>query len=508
MSTGTRDPPATVAEDGGTRADPATATRRRISRRRLLEAAVASSVLGAGAYGLSQLGGAAAPRPFRSRPDLDPPPVSVVVPAAETGRGLVFLTASRTSQHQHGPMIVDDGGRLVWFRPVTNGSTNLRVQQLRGRPVVTWWEGEIVMPGYGRGDYVIADTSYRELTRVHAGNGLSGDLHEFVVTPAGTALFTAYRTITADLSPIGGAPRATVLDSLVQEVDIASGEVRFQWSAAAHVPLSDSYLPAPSATADPYDFFHVNSIDVLPNGDLLISSRHTWALYRISRPGGRVVWRVGGKQSTFEVDARGRFAFQHDARAHPGSVITLFDDGAGETQVETRSRGLKLALDTMTMTARFLEEYLPDPTFVASSQGSVQVLPDGNVFVGWGSQPYVSEYRKDATLVFDAMLSDNASSYRAFRFPWTGRPTSPPALAAERAGAATIRAYASWNGATGVERWDVLAGPSASQLEVVGRARRTGFETDMTAHSPGDHVAVQALDASGRVLGRSSVTRI
>lgn len=459
-------------------------------------------VLAGGGYGIARWagGGGGASPVFLSEPGLDPPQSDVVVPAGGTAPGFVFA-APWNHGGQRGPMILDNTARPVWFHDVgTKSAANFKVQQYRGEPVLTWWEGKVVTPGYGKGDYVLMDATYREVTRVRAGNGFSGDLHEFLITPAGTALFTAYQPHPADLSSIGGSKHGVLLDSYFQEVDIASGRVLFEWQASRHVALNESYLAPPSGS-QPYDFFHINSIDPDGDGNLIISARHTWAVYKIDRSTGEVIWRLNGKLSDFAMGPQARFAYQHDARSHPGDMLSIFDDGGGATNVETRSRGLVLALNVVARQARMVRSYYPDPSFVTTSQGNVQLLPDGNAFVGWGEKPYFSEYGSHGQLLFVGKLPP-AGSYRAFRFPWTGRPQHGPSIAAQRASNG-VSVHASWNGATDVARWEVLAGRSSGALQPVGSSAREGFETTLHAMTNGDHVAVQATDANGQVLGRS-----
>jgi hypothetical protein len=489
-------------------APPAPSERDGLTRRRFLQAAIAAGALAGSGYGIAQLTGSSAPAPrFRSRPDLEPPPTTVVVPADGTAQGLVILAATRTSSYQHGPLIIDNGGHVVWFSPLTSGSANLQVQSYEGRPVLSWWEGEVTPLGYGVGEYVIAGSDYKEITRVRAGNGLQGDLHEFVITPQGTALFTAYHEQQHSLWSVGGSPNGPLLNSLIQEVDIRTGKLLFEWSAVDHVPITDSYMPLPDSASTPWDFFHVNSIDVDTDGNLVLSARHTWAVYKIHRTTGKVIWTLNGKHSDFAINHRAKFAFQHHARRHPDGILTLFDDGAGTSTVEKQSRGLKLRLNEQTMRAHFVEEYLADPSLLATSQGSMQLLPNGNAFIGWGSQPYFSEFGHRARVRFAGQIEAPSNSYRAFRSHWVGRPTDAPAIALERMGHHLVTVYASWNGATQVVSWDVLAGSSADTLKTTGSFARDGFETVMQTQAAGGWIAVQGRDAAGKVLGRSRAVR-
>jgi hypothetical protein len=501
-----RPPPIEIAESE----HPAAVAKLALTRRGFLTAAVGAGVLAGGGYGLSQLLESSAPPPrFRSRPEFNPPPINVVVPADGTALGLVMLTAARTDAYQHGPLIVDNAWQVVWFLPQTAGSTNLEVQSYNGKPVLTWWEGAIVVPaGYGQGEYVIAGSDYQELTRVRAGNGLKGDLHEFRLTSEGTALFTAYQPVKRNLKGVGGADDGTLLDALLQEVDVSTGKVIFQWSAGEHIGLDESYAKAPSDGSTEWDFFHMNSIDVAGDGNLLISARHTCALYKINRTTGAVMWRLNGKRSDFAMGKRTKFFYQHDARHHADGVLTLFDDGAGLANVEKASRGLKLHVDQDAMRVSLLKEYRPDPSLLATSQGSLQLLPGGNAFVGWGSEPYFSEYGANGGLRFDAHIAGGSNSYRAFRARWQATPAQPPAIAAERLAHKTTGIYASWNGATEVETWNVLSGGSAQSLELVASFARDGFETAMQLPATPSYVAVEALDGQNRVIGHSATVRV
>jgi hypothetical protein len=408
-------------------------------------------------------------------------------------------------------MIVDDQGQLVWFKPLAQGrATNLQVQEYRGQPVLAWWEGIVLFPGgYGQGECVLVDTSYRKVTRVRAGNGLMADLHELFLTPEGTALLTAYRIEQADLSSVGGPRHGELLNSYLQEVDIGTGRVLFEWNAHKHIALDESYYSA-SSSEGPFDFFHINSIDVDDDGNLLVSGRHTWAVYKIDRRSGEVIWRLNGKLSDFQMGPRAQFAFQHHVRHHPGTTLSIFDDGGGPPNVNTRSRGMVVQLDMAAKRASLVHEYLPDPEFLATSQGSVQVLPNGNVFVGWGAQPYWSEYAEDGRMLFDAQFTSppTGDSYRAFRFPWVAQPTDRPVVAAQRVDGHHVATYASWNGATEVASWDVLAGAGPTGMTTVGSAPGQGFETLITVATRENHVGVRARDRHGGVLGSSLSVRV
>jgi Arylsulfotransferase (ASST) len=478
------------------------------------QGATGSAGASAGSSGASA--GTGQVRSFRSRPDLRPVATRVRTDRGGTAPGLIVTGPYNNADGQQGPMIVGNDGDLVWFRPLSeHGSVtlrpfNVRVQEYRGEKVLTWFQGAVVS-GHGQGSYVIADSSYRTVAQVHAGNGYIGDLHEFLITDADTALFTCYGQARADLTAVGGAADGRYFYGVVQEVDIATSKVLFQWRCDRHVGFAESYAPVPGQAQKPWDPYHINSISVAADGNLIVSLRNTSAAYKVERPSGRVLWRLGGKNSDFTIGSGARFAWQHDVRPHPGGALTVFDNGAGgaSTKVEAQSRGLLLAVDEQARQVTLTQAYVhSSPSVLAAALGSVQLLPDGHVFVGWGQGPFATEYRADGTVLYDLEFEgEHTVSYRAFRSGWTGRPSGAPAVAAEpRSGGLDI--YVSWNGDTEVRHWRVLLGSARDRLSAQAVVARKGFETKITVARRADYVAVAGLDASGRVLGRSAAVRV
>ncbi|HEX3511551.1 MAG TPA: arylsulfotransferase family protein [Solirubrobacteraceae bacterium] len=449
---------------------------------------------------------------FASRPDLHPPLVTVTASSPQAAPGDVFL-APYAGPGQTGPMILDPSGALVWFKPLPEhvSAANLRVQQYAGKPVLTWWQGDISVHGYGLGTDVIDDQSYAKIAQVKAGNGLLADLHDFQLTPRGTALITAYDPVLCNISGAGGPAYGAVTDGVLQEIDVRTGLVRMQWTSLDHVGLGESYERASSSTAYPFDYFHINSINLDPDGGLLISSRNTWTVYDLEPGSERIAWRLGGRHSSFAEPGVARTAFQHDPRELPDGSISVFDNGSSPT-VHPQSRGVVLSLDPQTGTATLVSQLTHPTPLISKSQGNLQALPNGDWFVGWGQEPDFSEFDPEGQLLFDAHLPVGDQSYRALRFQWTAKPPHSPSLAyrGPSPGAPGGIAYASWNGATEVASWRLLAGGSPSTLAPVAQVTRAGFETAIAvpAGAPGPDASVQALDASGNVLGVSATAAV
>lgn len=445
---------------------------------------------------------------WRSRPDLRPPALTVTATSPREAPGEIFLSPHGGSGAQHGPMIVDGAGRLVYFHPVHAAVTDFKVQAYDGKPVLTWWEGDVSSLGIGFGRHRLLNTGYRTIATVSAGNGYQADLHDFRITARNTALVTAFAPVRVNLARYGGERSATLLDSVAQEIDVKTGLVMFEWHAFGHVPLSDSYVRAPRA-ARPYDYFHLNSVQLQSDGNLLLSARNTCAAYEVSALTGGIVWRLAGRRSTFTLGRGVRFYWQHDIRRQPDGTISVFDDGATPKE-ESQSRGLVIALDTKRRTATLVHQYTHPTPLLAFSQGSMQPLTGGNVFVGWGQVNDISEFSSSGQLLFDARLA-SGGSYRAFREPWSAQPLSAPSLAVTAAGHGRVSAYASWNGATDVARWQLLAGATAdtTAMTAAASAPSAGFETALTAAvGSARYAAVRPLNAAGQALATSYAVKL
>ncbi len=442
---------------------------------------------------------------FVSQPGLEPPTVAVLTKAPSASEDDVFIAANG-DYPQRGPMIFNRAGQLVWFEPIPAGKAamDLQVERYAGKPVLVWWQGYIGL-GVGFGSDEIYGENYDRIATVNAGNGYQADLHDIQITPSGAAFITAYSIVEADLSSAGGATRGALQDAIVQEVDVKTGLVMFEWHAYGHVALDDSYWPRPTSPATPWDYFHVNSISLDPWGDgnFLISARNTWAGYEVDHDTGQILWRLGGRYSSFKMDPGTGTAWQHDISWQPDHTLTLFDNG-DSPQEHPQTRIVHERIDWSDRTVQLISEAVHTPSLLANSQGDDQLLPDGDSFVGWGAQPYMSEFSPAGKLVFDARMSAPGASYRAYTYPWTGAPAAPPALALRSGGGEALTAYASWNGATGVSAWQLLAGPSPTQLAPVATAPSSGFETAIAANSAQPYFAVAALDAAGQTIATSA----
>jgi hypothetical protein len=452
-------------------------------------------------------GDANAVQHYSSAPSLTPSTVRITRNAKPgAAPGDLFL-APYQGKGAAGPMIAEQDGSLVWFKPLSAGqsATNLQVQQYQGRPVLTWWQGRILEVGFGQGAIEIYDTAYRHVATVRAGNGYHADLHEIHLTAEGTMWSDDFDPIKMNLSSVHGRSDGVVSDSIVQEIDVKTGLVMWEWHALGHIPISESNNPAPKYSY-PWDYVHINSISPGPSGDVLLSSRNTWALYDVDIASGQIRWRLGGRHSTLKLGAGTREYWQHDAEWQPGGLISVFDNGSTPAK-ERQSRGLLLKLDTAGHTVSLVRAFTnPSRRLLAESQGNMLSLPGGDWLMGYGRLPNFTEYDASGHVLLDGTLGKNVQDFRTYLGPWSATAPGAPSLSAKAAGG-TVTVAASWNGATNVASWRVLAGASSGSLAPVATAARSGFETTLKAGTTGPFVAVQALDGSGNVLGTSRTVK-
>lgn len=450
---------------------------------------------------------------FHSRPDLQPPQVLIDTRSRGALGGFV-ITDVHGGASQNGPLVIDQTGRVVWFLPLSptpdteHRAFNVQVARYQGEPVLAWFAGAVV-GGHGQGSYTLVDSRYRQVAQVTAQNGYMGDLHEFLITPQGTALFTCYGQAQTTVMYRGAALMVPYWYGVIQEVDLASGKLLFEWRSDRHIPFLDSYIAPTVHLGGAWDYIHLNSITIDPtDNNLVISGRNTWAVYKINRKTGGVMWRLGGKRSQFHLGRGVHFAFQHDVKLHPGGVMTVFDNEGGPPREGPQSRALVLALDEGRRRVSLIKADVHKPKVNSNALGSVQPLSNGSLFVGWGQSSYFTKYDRSGRVLFDGHLATGGPadgySYRAFLQQWNGRPTAPPDIAIIRSGSnATV--YASWNGSTGVADWIVNGGPSPSQMAPLGMAAIVGFETAIGVTAAPQYISVSAADHKNRVLATSKV---
>jgi hypothetical protein len=393
------------------------------SRLQMLIGAVAIAV-GAAVIALTAASSALAVTPT------SPPPVTILTSSPFVAQGGDFFISpfGDSSTYANGPEIVDAQGNVVWFKAVPAGeeASDFRVQTYDGQPVLTWWQGT-GLGGLSAGTDYIYNEHFQQIAAVNAGNGLSADGHEFLITPWNTALILSYTTTTANLTSIGGPADQTVINGVVQEIDIATGRVLFQWNSEDHVPFSQSEQPLPASASTPWDWFHINAVKLDTDGNLLIDARDTWTTYKVNRFNGSIIWQLGGKDSSFALkaapgqvlDSAGEiFAWQHDPQALGNDVYTFFDNESSGTPVLPYSRAITVKLDPWDHVATLVASDNQPEGLSAPSQGNAQTTPDGNLVVGWGSLPYFSEFSPSGKLLFNAEFPAGVNTYRAYQFPW------------------------------------------------------------------------------------------
>jgi hypothetical protein len=460
---------------------------------------------------------------YASAPSLHPPKLAVDKPVKKGLAPGYFMVANFKDLSavqsngspapivgQSGPLILDHNLQPVWFRPVPTNvmANNLTTQVYNGKPALSWWQGVVTPTGQIlSGEDVVVDQHYHTIATLHAAQGWVIALHELQIV--GTdAWVIASRVIPAGQA--GGPAGTKLVDTAVQKYELKTGKLLYTWDPAKYIPLKDTHAVAIKGQLDAY---HANSVSPTSDGNILVSLRNTWGAYLINPTTNQVEWQLGGKPlagaTQFRLAPGDQFQWQHDVQLHPGNVVTMFDDHCcgmtrkgGFSSPTGPSRGLVLKLNTTNHTVSRVRQYVRAKKFDAGFLGNTDLLPNGNVAIGWGSKPYFSEYSKTGKLLLDAVFPGHNLSYRTYVQSWVGLPTSPPAGAVRVHGGKTT-VYASWNGAIQVSSWQVLGGTTASALKPIGKARKSGFETAIPVSGSLKAFKVVALDGKGHTLGTS-----
>ena len=452
--------------------------------------------------------------------------------------GNVFVTLNGASIAHPGPSVLDARGGLIWTTDEYGTVLNMRLQWYKGEKYITFWAGQ-KDGSMGQGSYYMLDSSYKVFKKLDAvGENYHGDLHEFKITDEDTALLTVYTAKQVDLTDLGHwrGKNGWIVESMFQEIDIETGKLIFEWAASDHFPPTESYMTNPLggySESAPFDSFHINSVDKEPSsGNYMISSRHTHTISLIDGKSGEVLWQLGGAHNDFKDLSEGLatdFSWQHDARwiglpSDPNGekgiyTISFFANGmAGVLHVDaTHSNARIVRLDTNAMTAELLQSFSNYQHTLASSQGSVEILPEnGNVIVGWGASAAWSEFSPDGTLLCEAHLSaaqsfawERVKSYRVFKTSeWVGKPSWKPSARISNG-----KIFVSWNGATEISNWELQGQNSeGGEWTAVDELEKSAFEDSFAIPSRSEGWSVfraVALDKDRKVLGSSEIaTRV
>ena len=487
----------------------------------------------------------AAPWPtksFKTQPTFSPPVLAINKTGEPIAPGYLFFAPDGRPPLQVNPLIMGTDGKLVWNGPLEH-AFNFGMQSYQGKSVLVYWNGTVYSEPVGRGNgaVYILDNTYNIIKTVTLpGNFVEQipgatypsniDLHEINITPKGTMLVTANNVTTTDLTSIGGPAAGWIVNSMFYEIDIATNEVLFEWSALDHlaqIPFNSTYYPLGFAGFNganqtvPWGYTHINAVTKYGDG-YLASFRYLCAIIAFDKKGS-VLWKLNGVTGgDFTLGPDTSFCYQHDIRVISNTTTTLsisIHDNANspvnsntsitppDGPVAVRTSGLELSIDlkakTVSKIARFFN---PANPIFSPAQGNFQRILStslGNIFMGHGILGIFEEFTKAGkiamTVQFAALIQGAGLSYRAFHQPWIGCPSAPPAIFADVENGSTV-VYASWNGATEYKSWTVYAGTSnASMTAVANKVARTGFETKIVVPGNPSVLQVEATNCGEKV---------
>ncbi|RVX72947.1 hypothetical protein B0A52_03300 [Exophiala mesophila] len=469
------------------------------------------------------------PRQHFHSVDLEPPAPKITKWDSRCDTGGSLLLTPRgpwVTGAARGPVILDPRGNLVWMG---NGqfeqAMNLNVQKYKGQDYLTFWTKikKSRNAKHSKKSYVMLDSSYQVAYKIKPhGSGLKADSHEFRITPQGTALVIIYHKRQTDCTELGLGKSCWIQDGVFQEIDIETGKLIFEWRATDHVRMNDVFSSPcrkdgyGTSKKDAFDFFHINSVDKMDNGDYIISARYLHAVACISGKTGEILWQLGGKNNKFQdLDTATDFAWQHHVTWQGNNTLSLFDNHANSVihGPSQHSKGMIIRLDMDNMTASLIQKYVHPDKILNVSQGSVQIIPEsGNVLVGFGNSPTYVEYTADGQVLcnmhyaphiaFELVDFGLAKSYRVFKSPWVGRPKTVPDVKIKNG-----KAYVSWNGATEVTGWRLQTAKTLAATDnefvTVQELQRDGFETSFSLDNTHDYVRIVALDAAKDAMASS-----
>lgn len=339
------------------------------------------------------------------------------------------------------------------------------------------------------------------------------------MTSHDTALIAAHYKRRADLSALGGPEKGWILDGIFQEIDIVTGNLLYEWRAAEHLAIADTFkiLDNGEGTEDhPFDFFHISGVDRMPSGDYLVSSGQMRSVMSIDASTGQVQWSLGGHANNFK-DFGDRpvvdFVWPYNARWAENETLTVMDKG----EAVTKSRGMTIKINPHMSKAVLQDTYTSPTELQKLSDGDMQISQKtGNVLISWGGGRALSEFSSDGELLCDHRLLDPLSAFdflmtakpsRASKHTWTGKPLTKPMMKISG-----HKIQVNWNGATEVAGWqlDLKEKRSLSEADAcpyleIGRYRKTGFETMLVVPplkgKSRYFLRVAALGQQGQILG-------
>ncbi|CAI7667175.1 unnamed protein product [Penicillium pancosmium] len=435
------------------------------------------------------------------------PPQLQLNKTAGVDPGLIFIPIRNENTLGTAVTIYDNDGEMIYQGP-EEASMNFRVQKLFGEDVLTYWSGEAgVYGGYGYGKVHILDKTYQEIhTITLTDNFVTGDnetrdsyidVHEHFITDSNTILVSAINITQHNLSSFGRPSDSWITTNLFYEIDIATNEVIFKWNALDHqdkIPLSESrqWMYTNPIQAMSWDPYHTNSITPTKDG-YLVSMRFYCSGFYLNKD-GTVRWQLSGNIGDGDFTGEDlRFSWQHDIRIYNETddhlVLSLFNNAKKQNISESETTAMVFDIDLTTMTGSLLHN-LSDPTnaIYAGTQGNLELLDKetatSNMFVGYGSVPYVKEYNSKGDVVLSGKFGalEHAMSYRAFKNKWKATPFWNPAAVVKDG-----VIYMSWNGATEYDNWAVYTLPSlvSDATHPMSTHPRTGFETNMSISDTG-----------------------
>lgn len=335
----------------------------------------------------------------------------------------LFVVSFRASRDARPWVIVFDreGVPRWWHSPETRALW----AQVLSDGTISW--ARSFGDGYGRDPrmaHEVRSASGKLLRLIRTSDSIV-DGHELREVEGEGFLIDSYVPGKANLRDFGGPAKAAVVSAEIEEVD-SRGRVLWRWRSLDHIGLRETgrWWRNVLSNAKPglrdlptFDPVHINSIEPRGRGEVVISTRHTDAVYGIQRSTGEVLWKLGGSRTADSLRVVGDPANkllggQHDARIADDGSLSVYDNGKDRPR---RPRVVFYRLLPGAGKAIYLGQ-LNDPTVKTSHCcGSARQFADGGWLVSWGDNPLVSAFDDEGTVAFRLRLA--ASTFRAIPVP-------------------------------------------------------------------------------------------
>lgn len=325
--------------------------------------------------------------------------------------------AKQVNPFDNSMSIFDDDGFLLWYSTADAGTyTDFKYHENHNLYTVTNRTG-------ASGFFKVIDTNFLVIDSITPINGFTIDIHEFQMLDNGDYLISGKSDSIVDLSAYildgsAGSDTTHIRGFTIQRFDPVTHNLLFQWNSNDHIDPIESYEVNYGYNIADFDYCHGNAVELDSDGNYLISFRHTNSIYKIDGVTGNVIWKLGGKNSSFVFTNDLGFSGQHDIRRLPNGNVSIFDNG--NMSSSQLSRAVEYVLDTIAWEATMVWEYFYNSTLFSKAMGNNHTTSDDFHLINYGRifrpSPSFVLIDDNDDLISEMYYTDTVYSYRSFAY--------------------------------------------------------------------------------------------